>query len=103
MEEIIKKIISIENKAQKVMSSTNVEKKEKELALKEKLQQLEKNIIENAYKKVEQIRERELAETNLEAKKETERCNNIIIRMEERASRKEKIWRKEIIDAIIKR
>ena len=103
MEEIIKRIIEIENKAQKAMKSAKEEKKAKEKEFENTLIELEEKIMEEAYSKIKQIREIELDEIENQAKEEKEKCNYVLEKMEEKHRKNAEKWKNEIVSSIIKR
>jgi vacuolar-type H+-ATPase subunit H len=62
MEDVIKRIITIENKAQKVINMAEQEKINKRNDLTDKLKALEEKLNNDANRKIQQLRDRELSE-----------------------------------------
>lgn len=103
MEEIIKKIIDIEYKAQSVIDDANQEKEKRKEALKEKLIVLEEQLISDAKRKIGQLRTRELDEAIRENVLEEEKCMASLIKMDAQKHEMEKIWKDELVTSVLKR
>lgn len=69
LEEVIKKIIDIEHKAQSLVSDTKNEKEEKIKAMKNKILDMEKELLIKTDKKVKQLEKREIQEAREYAEK----------------------------------
>lgn len=103
MEEIIKKIIDIEYKAQSVIDDANQEKEKRKEALKEKLVVLEEQLISDAKRKIGQLRTRELDEALRENALEEEKCTASLVKMDAQKHEMEKIWKDELVTSVLKR
>ncbi|WZL82285.1 hypothetical protein QBE53_04065 [Vallitaleaceae bacterium 9-2] len=101
MEEVIKKIIEIEEKAQSVINETLKEKERKEKEHEAKVQNLEETIISNAHRKVEQIREREFAEVNGKRQAMEKECEDRLDRMQSYANEKMDQWVDELVRRVL--
>lgn len=103
MEDVIKKIINIEEKARAIIEAANQEKEIKEQEFDQKLSSLEEKIMGDARKKIKQLRERELNE-NTEAKRVSEqKCQKKIAIIEERVVKNKDQWVSELVENVLKR
>lgn len=103
MEDVIRKIIKIEDKAQAIIEAANLEKEQKKKDFEEKLVALERRIFGAAQKKVSQLREREMSENDAECQAHDYRCNDKIKVMEAYAKEHESEWVEELVSSVLKR
>lgn len=101
MEDVIKKIIKIEEKAQEIMSTTinenNVKRKEAE----EKLAALEEQIVGHAHIKAKELRKSELRENAVIAKEIKAKCDVRLKAMEEKAAANKEAWVTYLLERVI--
>lgn len=103
LEKVIKKIINIEQQAQRIVDSAEVEKQEKEAELKVKLEALEKKLIDAAHEKVAQIREMEIKEAKQVAESKSAGCTSRLAKMEKHYNKSKDLWCSQLVDAVLKR
>jgi vacuolar-type H+-ATPase subunit H len=101
MEEVIKKIIQIEEQAQSIISEAIQEKERKEKEHEDKIQNLHETIIDNAHKKVEQIRAREFEEINEKKTAMEDKCQAQLGRMQNNANQKMDQWVNELVNRVL--
>lgn len=97
MEEVIKMIIDIEDKAQKIVNDAITEKELKETQNKDRIKALENSIINDAKHKVEQIREREFLEIKEQEQVKVVNCENHLKKMELEAEEQMDTWVEELV------
>lgn len=103
MEEVIKKIIYIESKAQKVVNSAEQEKADKYEDLKTRLEELEVKLNQDAKKKIDRIREMELADAKEEASAKYEGCSGRIKMIEQYYKDNREKWCSDLFKQVIER
>ena len=101
MEEVIKKIIQIEEEAQAIIDETMKEKERKEKEHEEELVHLQASIIQNAHRKVEQIRKREFDEVNSKTANMEKKCEDRLQRIEKNADMKMDGWIDELVNRVL--
>lgn len=101
MEEVIKMIIQIEDKAQKIIDDAIANKKLKETEHKERIIALEETIISDAKHKVDQIREREFLEIKEQEEAKVVKCDNRLKKMDEDAQGKMDAWVEELVKRVL--
>jgi vacuolar-type H+-ATPase subunit H len=101
MEEVIKKIIQIEEQAQSIISEAIQEKERKEKEHEDKIQNLHETIINNAHSKVEQIRAREFEEINEKKTAMEDKCQARLGRMQDNANQKMDQWVNELVNRVL--
>lgn len=101
MEEVIKKIIKIEETAQEIMAETLKENEVKRQEAEEMLKNLEENIVGDAYRKAKQLRKRELKENAVVAKEIRGQCDGKIQAMKDKAAEKEAEWVDYLVNAVL--
>lgn len=102
MEDVIKKIISIENKAQKVINMAEQEKINKRNDLKDRLDALEKKLNSDAERKIEQLRKRELSEAREEAAGKRESCTGKLKMIEQYGKDNHDTWVENLFNMVIR-
>lgn len=103
MENLIKKILNIENIAQNIINEAEAEEKNIEDKLVDEIKQLEEDIIKKQNRKIEQLKERELNEARLEADKNNENINSKLQDMESISNTNMQRWINEVVTSIIER
>lgn len=103
MQDVIRRIIKIEEKAQAIIEGANREKEQKKRDFDDRLESLEKRIIGDAKRKVSQIRERELSENVVARDSQQEKCNGKLEMMEQRVKENEAKWVDELVANVLKR
>lgn len=103
MEDVIKKIIRIEEKAQTIIEGANKEKEQMEAAFEEKLDALERRVIGDAKRKVRELRERELSDNIAAREAQVDKCNRKLAEMELRVKENRDKWVDELVDNVLKR
>lgn len=101
MEEVIKQIIDIEDKAQSIIDNALIEKKQKEEEHMRKLDELERKIVDDALIKVAQIREREFNDIEDEENAKVRRCEDRLLELNEYAEENMDRWVKELVDKVL--
>lgn len=101
MEEIIKKIISIEDQAQKIIDDALEDKRNQEKEHRDRVAALENKIISDAKKKVEQIREREFAEIQDAEDGKIAKCDKRLEEMRKQAEQNMSKWVDELVNRVI--
>lgn len=101
MEEVIKMIIQIEDKAQKIIDDALANKKLKEAEHKERIKSLEDTIINDAKHKVEQIREREFMEIKGQEIVKIFECERRLKKMDVDADAKMDQWVEELVKRVL--
>jgi len=102
MEEVIKKIIEIEETAQKLMEDTEKEKEEKKKEHQARIQALEEKIMHDAKRKVVQLREREALENQKMTQEKIEMCDQHLIKMAKHMKKNKDQWVEELVEAVLK-
>ena len=103
MEDVIKKIIKIEEKAQSIMASTYRENEVKRQVAADQIKQLEATIIGDAHRKIEEIREKELSENSELLKEKSDVCNSKLKKMEAIVLKNEDQWVDNLYNKILER
>lgn len=101
MEDVIRKIIKIEEKAQLVMETTVNECKRKRVEHDEKLKALEEKIIGDAKRKALELTEKELSQNEVYAQSVKKDCDRRLEVMEQATSEKEDLWVKYLVDKVL--
>jgi len=101
MEEVIKNIIQIEDKAQKIIDDAIANKKLKEAEHKERVKSLEDTIINDAKHKVEQIREREFLEIREQEEAKVAKCQVRLEQMDIDAQKQMDSWVEELVKRVL--
>jgi len=102
MEEIIKRIIYIENKAQKVINTAEQEKISKQEDLVKRLDALEEKLYKDADKKIEIMREKELKIAKDKAQKMSESCTGKLKMIEQYGKDHKEEWCKQLYEAVLR-
>lgn len=92
MEDVIKKIIKIEEKAQAIMDGAISEKMRMEQDFDEKLTSLDNRIIGEAKRKVKELRERELSENSELVNAQVTQCDEKLQVMEKAVAENRDKW-----------
>ncbi|VDN46777.1 conserved protein of unknown function [Petrocella atlantisensis] len=103
MEEVIKRIIDIEEKAQALMDHTLEEKETLIKSYEEKMQAMEKRIIEEAETKIEQIRKKELSDSVAERKAVESQCDLKMKTIEEKIRKHKEVWVTDLVNQVLNR
>ncbi|PKM58081.1 MAG: hypothetical protein CVU98_02745 [Firmicutes bacterium HGW-Firmicutes-3] len=103
MEDVIKKIIDIEEKAQALMNHTLLEKEALIKSYEEKTIAMEKRILEEADTKIEQIRKKELSDSVAERKKIEAQCDMKMLAIEEKIRKNKEVWVEELVNQVLNR
>jgi len=101
MEDVIRKIIKIEEKAQAIMATTIQENEAKKLSTEEYVSTLRDKIIGDAEKKAKELRKRELGENAAYAKEIKGKCDQRLVEMVEKAQRHEEEWIAYLVDKVL--
>ena len=101
MEEVIKKIIEIEFKAQEVIDKALAEKELDEKQNMDRIKELKVSLINDANHKVDQIREREFLEIKEQEVEKIKKCDEFVIKMEENAESNMDIWVEELVKRVL--
>lgn len=103
MDNLIEKILNIENIAQNIINEAEAEEKNIEEKLVNEIKQLEEDIIKKQNRKIQQLKERELNEARLEADKKNENINKKLHNMESISNANMQRWVNEVVTSIIER
>lgn len=103
MEEVIRKIISIENEAQNIISNAEQEKQLKRNELEERLKSLEKKLMQDAHNKVIKLRETELEIAAVEAEKIVSACSSKLECIARTYDENGEKWAVELTNSVLKR
>ena len=101
MEEVIKRIIKIEEQARKTMAKTLEQNEKKRKDTEEALKVLEEKLITETNMKVKELRKRELRENADAAKVIRKECDSHIRFMETRAKENEEEWIRYLVDKVL--
>lgn len=101
MEDVIKKIIKIEETAQDIMATTIKENEAKIKTAERDMVELEELIIGDAYKRAKDMRKSELGENAVYAKEMRKECAGNIMFMETRAKENEEEWVRFLVDRVL--
>jgi len=103
LEEVIKKIIYIENQAQKVMDSAEQEKLDRKNELDQSLKQLKETILDDTNKKIKTIRDAEINEVKKEAQVKEAECISRVQSIQKHYEEKCEEWANSLVEAVLKR
>ncbi len=103
MEEIVQKVLEIEEKAQQVIINTQKDKQNIEEALKQELEIIKQHILSKAQQKAEAMINQEKAEGIRTVKKIQHQTHKKLEALSEKALQKQARWEEEIMRAIIRR
>lgn len=101
MEDVIRKIIKIEEKAQAIMDGAISEKMQMEQDFDEKLKALDDRIIGDAKRKISELRERELSENNEVMEQQKVLCENKLSVMEEAVAKNREQWVETLVNNVL--
>lgn len=101
MEEVIRQIIDIEEQAQKIIDDTLEEKRHKEEEHIAQVKELENQLMQDAHRKVAQIREREFKEIHEQQRKMKDKCANRQAAMEKKASQEMDKWVDNLVNRVL--
>lgn len=101
--EVIKKIINMEEKAQQIIDSARNEEASINKNLQDDINKMEEEIVFKQKRKISQLTEHELNEAKNEALKNEQETKEKISKMEEYADKNIENWCKELVTSIIKR
>lgn len=101
MEEVIKQIIDIEEQAQKIIDDALEEKQRKESEHVAHVKELEQQLMQDAHRKVAQIREREFKEIREQQQKMKEKCANRQLAMEKKAAQEMEKWVTNLVNRVL--
>lgn len=101
MEDVIRKIIKIEEKAQAIMEETLKENETKRREAQDMLMNLEEKIIGDAYRKAKELRKMELRENAVKAKEIKGQCDTRLQSMKAKADENEDKWVGYLVDAVL--
>lgn len=101
MEDVVRKIIKIEEIAQEIMASTIRENQVKRQEAQERMGELEDKILGDAKRKVKEIKKRELSENAVAAKQIGKACDHRIEEMEKKAAANEEAWINYLVDRVL--
>jgi hypothetical protein len=103
MEDVIKRIIDIEEKAQALMNHTLQEKEALIKGYEEKTVAMEKRIHEEAVTKIEQIRKKELSDSAAERKAIEAQCDMKMMAIEEKIKKHKEVWVTDLVNQVLNR
>ncbi|PKM95505.1 MAG: hypothetical protein CVU84_05410 [Firmicutes bacterium HGW-Firmicutes-1] len=103
MEEVIQKIIYIENQAQKVMDSAEQEKLDRKNELEQSLKKMKESLLQDTNKKINTIREAEINEVKKEAQVKEAFCVSKMQDIQKLYEQKSEEWAVSLVDAVLKR
>lgn len=101
MEDVIRKIIKIEEEAQTIMSTTLRENEAKRQESLERLKLLEEKILGDAIKKTKEIRKRELRENATYAKEIRSECDARLENMVVKVKKNEEEWVRYLVEKVL--
>lgn len=101
MEDVIRKIIKIEETAQAIMTSTLEENEAKRKSAEAYVNDLRDKIIGGAHKKAKVLRKRELGENASYAKEIRSKCDRRLVEMVEKANAHEEEWINYLVDKVL--
>lgn len=101
MEEVIKQIIDIEDKAQSIIDEAIKDKKTREQEHKARIEELEDAIVEDARRKVAQIREREFNEIKEAEEAKVRRCDERLVQMDAYAKENMEQWVEDLVKRVL--
>ncbi len=101
MEKVIKQIMEIEEKAQKIIDDALLEKKQKEKEHKLRVEALEYQIINDAKLKVQQIRDREFNDIKEAEEEKVTKCVNHLLEMDKYADDNMDEWVENLVRRVL--
>lgn len=101
MEDVIRQIIEIEEKARNIIETTKEENEEKKLEAKKTLKAMEDEIVGSSEKKIRQLRERELQECNDVIEELADEVEQKIKQMEVKAIENEEAWVEFLVTKVL--
>lgn len=101
MEEVVRRILQIEETAQETMNQAIQDKKEKEDAHQKRLSELQARINREAERKVRELREMELAEAQQKSEQISRDCSVRIEEMEQLSRQNMENWIEAVTKAIL--
>lgn len=103
MEEVIQKIIYIENQAQKVMDSAQQEKLDRKDELDQSLKKIKEALLQDTNKKINTIREAEINEVKKEAQVKEVECISRIEAIQKYYEENCEKWAQGLVDVVLMR
>ena len=103
MEKIIKRIIDIEYQAQAVIDNAAKEREERKKAQQEVLKEREGRIVQDANRKIDQIRQREMKDVAEIIAAENKRSDDAVQKLELQAKEQSKKWTDQIVASVLSR
>ena len=103
MEKIIKRIIDIEYKAQAVIDNAAKEREERKKAQQEVLKEREGRIVQDANRKIDQIREREMKDVASVIAEENAKSDTAVQKLDVQAKEQSKQWVDQIVASVLSR
>ena len=101
MEDVIRKIIRIEEKAQAIMTSTIEENAAKRESAEIYISDLRDKIIGDAHRKAKELKKRELGENATYAKEIKSKCDNRLEEMVKKAEAHEEEWINYLVESVL--
>ncbi|WP_105615568.1 hypothetical protein [Vallitalea okinawensis] len=103
MNELLKKIITIEEKAQQIIESARDEEKNIDNNLKSEISHLESNILDKQQHKVDQLKEFEFDFVQKEVDKIKAETTEKLKEMDEQAKEKIEPWADQLVELVLRR
>lgn len=103
MNELLKKIISIEEKAQQIIESAHDEKRDIEKQMEEESEHLEKDIVHKQEKKIKELQNLEFSAAEEEANKVHAHTKTQIEEMDKIANAHMEQWVEDLFKAVVSR
>lgn len=103
MNELLKKIITIEEKAQQIIESARDEEKNIDNNLKSEICHLESNILDGQQHKVDQLKELEFNFVRKEVDKIEAETAEKLIEMDKQAKEKLDSWADQLVELVLRR
>lgn len=103
MDDVIKKIIDIETKAQQIIDAAEKEKIDQSNELKEKLKNLKIKLTQDAHNKVAFLREKEISETKQIASEKANECTYKLEAIQKIFDEYGEQWSDSLVTSVLKR
>ena len=103
MDDIIKKILEIEEKAKQIVEDANYQKKKMDEGIQKEIDKMKEQLQQRALRKIQQIREKELNEARKKVSEIEEQSRRQLESITVLAQNKKKEWETLVINRIIGR
>ncbi|NLY43781.1 MAG: hypothetical protein GX066_07405 [Clostridiaceae bacterium] len=103
MDDIIKKILEIEERAKQIVEDANCQKEKMDEEIKKEIDKMKEELQQRAKRKIQQIREKEMKEAHKKVSEIEEQSKRQLEAITVLASNKKKEWETMVINRIVGR